>query len=522
MKHPERLLVTTLHPEHGATSTIWHTHEPLSLGYPFRWILESQGDTIRLRKLSGHWEAPSPGSAKEISLNEASLKHPLKLPLDGKSKNSRHQLSVYIQKLEDLPPPFKTALPSRREADHKGELAVFCCINDFVQKTIPVKKIEIVKDVYGTPIFAIRLIKIKGETQPEFEIQALAEGLVLHNGKEEKLPLKEKRTLKRLELLDYSLRLGEKRWHFTWISEQPVKLSDRVIALRKLNPRMEEKDGTFWKTLASLLGVVLLFLVISSLFPKTEKTVDEEVIPPQFAQIIMKQTPKAPAESQGSQGQQQPAVTKAKDAALVQAFRAQALQSAVSNLMKGGLTTLLAQSDLVSGRSNQQARNVFDAANKGAISTSQLNGLSDARAVQVSQLGGQATSTGVGYGKGERAGVAGQGSGYVGLDIGGASVEQGLTKEEVGKVIHAHMTEIRYCYESAMITNPSIEGKLMLDFTISASGKVSSTAVNESTTQSTKLDDCVIRRLVTWAFPLPKGGVNVAVSYPFIFKKLGR
>jgi TonB family protein len=151
-----------------------------------------------------------------------------------------------------------------------------------------------------------------------------------------------------------------------------------------------------------------------------------------------------------------------------------------------------------------------------------VTGLTGTRSIDVASVGGGGGAKGVGYGKGERAGVAGQGKAFVGLDIDNSAVEEGLTKDEVGKVIHAHMSEIRYCYESSMIRNADIEGKLMLDFVIGPSGFVTKAAVKESSLNDPRLDDCVIRRLTKWQFPKPKGGVNVSVSYPFIFKTLGR
>lgn len=73
----------------------------------------------------------------------------------------------------------------------------------------------------------------------------------------------------------------------------------------------------------------------------------------------------------------------------------------------------------------------------------------------VSAIGGKS-----GYGKGEHAGVSGQGPVSFPSNTQGVDVDEGLTKDEVGRVIHAHIAEIRYCYESEMIKNPTLEGKL--------------------------------------------------------------
>jgi outer membrane biosynthesis protein TonB len=56
---------------------------------------------------------------------------------------------------------------------------------------------------------------------------------------------------------------------------------------------------------------------------------------------------------------------------------------------------------------------------------------------------------------------------------------------------------------------------------IGSNGMVKTTAVKQSTLPDPKLDDCILRRLAKWPFPQPKGGVEVSVSYPFIFKNLG-
>ena len=73
-----------------------------------------------------------------------------------------------------------------------------------------------------------------------------------------------------------------------------------------------------------------------------------------------------------------------------------------------------------------------------------------------------------------------------------------------------------------MLRTPDLEGKLLVDFNISPRGRVDTSAVKQSTLADARLDDCILRRLAKWQFPKPKGGVNVAVTYPFIFKSIGR
>jgi len=268
------------------------------------------------------------------------------------------------------------------------------------------------------------------------------------------------------------------------------------------------------------------FTIAAWLWPKVTPLPTEELIPPQFAKLVLTPIKKQPEPAGSRSGGSQVKVTKAKDAAVVQAFRAKALQSAVSGLLKGGMTTLLAQSDFVTGTAaSAGARRIFNTKHQALVPTAQATGLMNGRQVKVAGVGGAgagAGGAGVGYGKGAHAGVAGQGTSQVSMDIEGSKVEEGLTKDEVGAVIHSHLSEIRYCYESAMIRTPDIEGKLIVDFIISSAGSVKSTAVKNSTLSDPRLDDCILRRLATWKFPQPKGKIDVAVTYPFIFKTLGR
>jgi outer membrane biosynthesis protein TonB len=262
----------------------------------------------------------------------------------------------------------------------------------------------------------------------------------------------------------------------------------------------------------TFMGLALA-LVIIALIPKAKPKPDE-LIPEQFTKIVMQPRTQKTAASKSNTGA---------TAAVTQAFRAKALQNSMSGLLKGGMTKLLAQSDIVGGHtSNANVKSLFNGKSQALIQTSPNVGSINSRNIQIGGMGAGGAGAKVGYGKGERASVNGQGSALVSLDIPGSSVEEGLTKDEVGAVIHQHMSEIRYCYESAMLRTPDLEGKLIVDFTIGANGTVKSTAAKSSTLADPRLDDCILRRLATWKFPQPKGGIDVAVMYPFIFKTLGK
>jgi TonB family protein len=73
-----------------------------------------------------------------------------------------------------------------------------------------------------------------------------------------------------------------------------------------------------------------------------------------------------------------------------------------------------------------------------------------------------------------------------------------------------------------MLRRPDLEGKLAIAFTIGNIGSVLSSRVLQSSMDDPRLGDCVLAKLASWKFPKPKGGIEVPVTYPFVFKSLGK
>ena len=136
-----------------------------------------------------------------------------------------------------------------------------------------------------------------------------------------------------------------------------------------------------------------------------------------------------------------------------------------------------------------------------------------------------------GYGtKGKGGGKAGYGrrtligsTGNVTLTLGRESLgEKGLGKDVIAGVIQGHEGEVRFCYEQGLLMDPKISGRVAVAFVIGSNGSVHRAKVAHTTLQFKSVEDCILRKLRSWKFPLPHGGVNVAVSYPFLLKRLGQ
>ncbi len=125
-----------------------------------------------------------------------------------------------------------------------------------------------------------------------------------------------------------------------------------------------------------------------------------------------------------------------------------------------------------------------------------------------------------GYGTGV-GGLGGKQSVEVGIAADEATVSGSLDKELIRQVIQRNRGQIRYCYESLLNRFPKLGGKVAIRFTIASEGNVVTSSVAQSTAGNSELEQCVAGRVRTWAFPKPKGGGSVVVTYPFIFKAAG-
>jgi TonB family protein len=114
--------------------------------------------------------------------------------------------------------------------------------------------------------------------------------------------------------------------------------------------------------------------------------------------------------------------------------------------------------------------------------------------------------------------LGGAGSASVGILDEETEIEGGLDKDVIAKVINAHLGEIRYCYERQLSAEPDIYGKVIVKFSIGAKGLVETQRVGNSSLRNAMVEGCILRRIASWKFPQPKGGTEVLVTYPFLFK----
>ena len=128
--------------------------------------------------------------------------------------------------------------------------------------------------------------------------------------------------------------------------------------------------------------------------------------------------------------------------------------------------------------------------------------------------GGQA-----GYGKLSLIGSAGTSTIPLGRE---ALVEGGLDRDLIADVINRHMGQFRFCYEQGLQGTPGLAGRVAVRFTIGSNGQVKTAGIDNTTMNSGMVESCVVSRMKSLKFPLPEGGVDVKVSYPFMFRRTGQ
>ena len=100
-----------------------------------------------------------------------------------------------------------------------------------------------------------------------------------------------------------------------------------------------------------------------------------------------------------------------------------------------------------------------------------------------------------------------------------ARVSGSLSRSQVLKVINEHLGQIQGCYERALTHHPGLGGKIEFQWTVLASGRVSTARERSSSMNDAKVSRCIIHVIKRMRFPRPKGG-SVTIAYPFMFRSV--
>lgn len=289
--------------------------------------------------------------------------------------------------------------------------------------------------------------------------------------------------------------------------------------LGRITPEADQRN--FFESLGASLGLSLAVLLLSFFFQKPTEIPEELAIPSSsYSRVTMQAAPApsgAPAESQNkNESEQQPAQSKA--TAAVSNMISMLLQKKTSAISS-------AESNQKVGLTGKQTARAGDAFNKQDIASGvAAGGVSAANVTAgLAAAGGAATGLG-GFGKGG-VGIGAAAFGSVNgkgfsLNVGGDEAEAvgGLDKSLIAAVVQANIGQIKHCYERQLLIDANLYGKVVAAWTIDKDGRVPQSSVKKTTLNSDPVEKCIIGKIRNWEFPKPKGGGQVLVSYPFLFK----
>ena len=122
-----------------------------------------------------------------------------------------------------------------------------------------------------------------------------------------------------------------------------------------------------------------------------------------------------------------------------------------------------------------------------------------------------------GKGRGPKLAERGEHEVGVGMGNGAGDTDGSLSKEQINKVVRAHLAGIKYCYEKELQHKASLSGGIDIFWVIQPDGTVSKANVKNTTMGDAAVEGCIVRQVKQWQFPKAPGQTTVG-RYPFIFK----
>jgi hypothetical protein len=122
-----------------------------------------------------------------------------------------------------------------------------------------------------------------------------------------------------------------------------------------------------------------------------------------------------------------------------------------------------------------------------------------------------------GHGRGPKLAERGEKEVSVGMGGGGGETDGSLSKEQINKVVRAHLAGVKYCYEKELQHKQSLAGGIDIFWVIQPDGTVSKANVKSTTMGDAAVEGCIVRQVKQWQFPKAPGQTIVG-RYPFIFK----
>ncbi|MBN2800125.1 MAG: AgmX/PglI C-terminal domain-containing protein [Deltaproteobacteria bacterium] len=325
---------------------------------------------------------------------------------------------------------------------------------------------------------------------------------------------------------------------FQFVAPPPVQ-AVRPIQAMDFRPRLlEEDDPIFLGFLAIFTALAAVLVIYVANTEPREIKMDQ--IPERFTKMLIPKEETPPPEDLPDEPKEDPnqaaaAAAKAKAEAKTEAKAKVAPKNTVEgakqaealkqNVMQNSLMLKML---VTRGEGSGTAENLWsdDDAGMGDIDAalaSGVNGVAMASADSKGLRTGSGTSTedvDIGDLNGVQGGTAAVAAGPKIQVTGNVDMGEGDMPEEVGdaagvkKIVRSNSGQLKYCYEQRLKVKPTLEGRVEMEWTVSAAA-VTSVVVVFNGTGDEELATCIKRKIRRWRFP---DDVEGTFTWPWVFK----
>ena len=328
---------------------------------------------------------------------------------------------------------------------------------------------------------------------------------------------------------------------FQFVSPPPVQ-AVKPLAAMDFRPRLlEDDDPVFLGFMSVFTGLAAVLMVwVWNAPPPREITADE--IPDRFTQLLLAppeviETPEIEteiidpnqvAEVVNEDVVPERATETPEQEPRTEIERAQSASVAAAEVMERSL--MIAMITTTGANGVGVAADLFGEGDAGIADLDaalrEVGGVEVATAIPQGQRGGSGTGN-ADVDIGDLAGVAG-GSSEVGggpelqvqgdVNLGSGQLDEGIgDADAVRATVRANFGQLQYCYEQQLRSNPSLAGRVEVEWYV-RERRVTSATVFANTTSNAALGDCIVGKIKRWRFG---AGVEGEILYPFVFTPKG-
>ena len=95
---------------------------------------------------------------------------------------------------------------------------------------------------------------------------------------------------------------------------------------------------------------------------------------------------------------------------------------------------------------------------------------------------------------------------------------EGLSQLEVQRVIQRKGKSLKPCFDLVHSSQVVVQGQLQLSFKIGLQGRVKDLKVDAAGIANPAFVQSIAQKVSLWEFPFPRGGMDIDVEYPLVFK----